>query len=75
MTKKVLKLSISRLLIEHHEKRFRSSLPTLDRIDKAKTPSHATVPLNIVTSENLRYLFPLFFFLTKKSEGRQKNQC
>ncbi len=31
--KKVIKLSISRLIIEHHEKHFRSSLPTLDRID------------------------------------------
>jgi hypothetical protein len=30
---KVLKLSISRLIIEHHEKNLRSSLPTLDRID------------------------------------------
>jgi hypothetical protein len=33
---KVLKLSISRLIIEHHENNFRSFLPNLDRFDLAK---------------------------------------
>jgi hypothetical protein len=44
MAKKVLNLSISRLIFEQHEKNFRSSLLTLDRSDLAKKPSHATVP-------------------------------
>jgi hypothetical protein len=46
MAKKVLKLSISWLIIEHHEQHFRFSLPTLDMTDEAKKPSHTTVPLN-----------------------------
>jgi hypothetical protein len=46
--RKMLKLSIriSCLIIEHHEKNFRSSHHILDRFDSAKTPSHDTVPLN-----------------------------
>ncbi len=43
----MLKLSITRLIIKHNEKSFRSSLPTLDRFDKSKKPSHATVPLKM----------------------------
>ncbi len=45
MAKKVLKASITRLIIEQHEKSFRSSPPTLYRFDKAKTPSHAILSL------------------------------
>jgi hypothetical protein len=42
---KVLKLSISQLIIEQHEKIFRSSLSTLERSDYAKKPTYATVSL------------------------------
>jgi hypothetical protein len=49
MAKKVMKLSISRLIFEQHEKIFRSSLLTLDSADYAKKPSHATVPLNTLS--------------------------
>ncbi len=46
MAVKELKVSISRLIIEH-EKIFRSSISTSHRSDKAKTPSHATVKKGI----------------------------
>jgi hypothetical protein len=45
MAKKVLKLCISLLIFEHHEKNFRSSLLTLIGLIKPKKQSHATVTL------------------------------
>ncbi len=44
-SEKSVKIGISRLIIEHHEKHFRSTLPPLNRFDEAKKQSHATVPL------------------------------
>jgi hypothetical protein len=63
--KKVLKLSISRLIIEHDEKNFRSSLPTLDRFDEAKKPSPATVPVNYRPARKREVESGLFFLLFK----------
>ncbi len=40
-----MELNISQLIIEQYENNFISSFPSLDRFDKAKKPSEATVPL------------------------------
>ncbi len=42
----VLKLIISRLIVEYYEKKFRSSLCSLYRLDEAKKPSYSSIPLS-----------------------------
>ncbi len=50
---------MSWLIIEQHEKDFRTSLPTLDRHDKAKGSSHAIVSLKVnkMKTKTLRIVF------------------
>jgi hypothetical protein len=64
--KKVLKLVLSRLIVEHHENFIWSFISIQDRMQWAKKPSHATVPFR---DNKARLKLLRFFIFTGEIES------